>query len=159
MYSCHFLISFFRSLPFLSFIESIFSWNVHLVSPIFLKRSRLFPILFFPPVFLCIVHLRNLSYLSLLFSGTLDSVGYIFPFLLCILLLFFSVICKASSDLVTFCLVAFLFIGDGFGHCLLYNVVDTVLKAPGLPDLVPWNYLSPPLEYHKGFHLGHIWMS
>ena len=34
--------------------------------------------------FLCIVHLRRPSYLSLLFSGTLPSVGYIFPFQLCI---------------------------------------------------------------------------
>ena len=42
------------------------------------------------PLFLCIVHLRRLSYLSLLFSGTLLSVGYIFPFLLCLSCLFFS---------------------------------------------------------------------
>ena len=37
--------------------------------------------------------LRRLSYLSLLFSGTLHSVGYIFPFLLRLLLLFFSQLC------------------------------------------------------------------
>ena len=34
--------------------------------------------------------LGRLSYLSLLFFGTLHSNGYIFPFLLCLLLLFFS---------------------------------------------------------------------
>ena len=38
--------------------------------------------------FLCIVHLRRLSFLSLLFSGLLHSVGYIFPVLLCLSLLF-----------------------------------------------------------------------
>ena len=41
VYSCHlFLISSasFRSIPFLSFIEPIFAWNVPLVSVIFLKR-------------------------------------------------------------------------------------------------------------------------
>ena len=45
--------------------------------------------------------LRSLAYLSLLFSGTLHSVGYMFPFLLCLLLLFFSLLfsmCKASLD-------------------------------------------------------------
>ena len=41
LYSCHlFLISAsVRSIPFLSFIEPIFAWNVPLVSLIFLKRS------------------------------------------------------------------------------------------------------------------------
>ena len=36
-----------RSIPFLSFIEPIFAWNVALVSLIFLKRSLVFPILLF----------------------------------------------------------------------------------------------------------------
>ena len=35
-------------------------------------------------LFLCIDHLRRISYLSLLFFGTLHSDGYIFPFLLCL---------------------------------------------------------------------------
>ena len=49
-------------------------------------------------LFHCIVHLR-LSYLSLLFSGALHSVGFMFPFLLCLLLLFFSqLLFKDSSD-------------------------------------------------------------
>ena len=42
LYSCHlFLIfsAFVRSLPFLSFIEPIFAWNIPLKSSIFLKRS------------------------------------------------------------------------------------------------------------------------
>ena len=34
-----------RSVPFLSFIVSIFTWKVPLVSQIFLKRSLVFPIL------------------------------------------------------------------------------------------------------------------
>ena len=36
-----------RSIPFLSFIEPIFAWNVPLVSLIFLKRSLVFPIVLF----------------------------------------------------------------------------------------------------------------
>ena len=50
MYSCHlFLISSasVRSIPFLSFIEPIFGWNVPLVSLIFLTRSLVFPVLLF----------------------------------------------------------------------------------------------------------------
>ena len=92
VYSCNLLLissASVRSLPLLSFIEPIFAWNVLLVSLIFLKRSRVFPILLFPSVSL---HwsLRKASYLSLLFFGTLHSNGYIFPFLLCFSLLFFS---------------------------------------------------------------------
>ena len=47
VYSCHlFLISYasVRSILFLSFIVPIFAWNVPFVSPIFLKRSLVFPI-------------------------------------------------------------------------------------------------------------------
>ena len=54
----------------------------------FLKRSLVFPILLFSS--LSTDHGGRLSYLSLLFFGTLHSEGYIFPFLLCFSLLFFS---------------------------------------------------------------------
>ena len=53
IYSCHlFLISSasVRSIPFLSCIEPMFAWNVPLVSLIFLKRSLVFPILFFSSI-------------------------------------------------------------------------------------------------------------
>ena len=46
VYSCHlFLIpsTSVRTIPFLSFIEPIFAWNIPLVSLIFLKRSLVFP--------------------------------------------------------------------------------------------------------------------
>ena len=64
-----------------------------------------------------------LSYLSLLFFGTLHSNGYIFPFLLCFLLLFFSHILEGLPS-QPFCLFAFLFLGDGLAPCLLYNVTN-----------------------------------
>ena len=86
VYSCYlFLISSasVRSIPFLSFIKPNFAWNVPLVSLIFLKSSLNFPILLFP-LFLCTDCWGRLSYLSLLFFGTLHSNGYIFPFLLCL---------------------------------------------------------------------------
>ena len=53
VYSCYlFLISpaSVRPVPFLSFIEPIFAWNVPLVSLIFLKRSLVFPILLFSSI-------------------------------------------------------------------------------------------------------------
>jgi len=71
--SCHlYLISFasVRSIPFLSFTVLVFAWNVPLVSLIFLKRSLVFPILLFSSISLhC--SLERLSYLSLIFFGTL----------------------------------------------------------------------------------------
>ena len=71
-----------RSIPFLSFIEPIFAWNVPLVSLIFLKRSLVFPILFFSSISL---HwsLRKAFLSLLIFFGTLHSDGYILPFLIC----------------------------------------------------------------------------
>ena len=53
VYSCYlFLISSasVRSLSFLCFTETIFAWNVPLVSLIFLKRSLVFPILLFSSI-------------------------------------------------------------------------------------------------------------
>ena len=84
VYSCHlFLISCasVKSMPFLSFIVPNFASNIPLVSLIFLMRSQSFPFYCFP-LFLCTDHWGRLSYLSLLFFGTLHSDAYIFPFLL-----------------------------------------------------------------------------
>ena len=92
VYSCYlFLISSasLRSTLFLSFMVPISAWNVPLVSVIFLKRSLVLPF-YCVPLFLCTDHWGRLSYLSLQFFVTLHSDGPIFPFLFCLLLLFFS---------------------------------------------------------------------
>ena len=106
-------------------------------------------------IFLCVDHLGRLSYLSLLFFGTLNSNGYIFPFLLCLLLLF-SAICKASSDNY-FAFLHFFFLGMVLitlpVQC--HEPPSTVLQALCLSDLIPRIYLSLPLYNHKGFDLGH----
>ena len=70
-----------------SFLYSSSRYSRHLslisfASVIFLKWSLDFPFYCFP-LFLCIDHWGSLSYLSLIFFGTLHSNGYIFPFLLC----------------------------------------------------------------------------
>ena len=75
------------------------------------------------PLILCIVHLRRLSCLSLLFFGILHSIGYIFPYLLGFLILFFSQL-FVRHPLTTTLLLAFLFLKNGFGHHLLYSVMN-----------------------------------
>ena len=73
------------------------------------------------PLFLCIDHLGRLSCLSLFFA-TLHSDRYIFPFLFSF---HFSCFLSYLLGLLRqpFCPFAFL-LGDGFGHLLLYNVVN-----------------------------------
>ena len=120
MYSCHiFLISSasVRSILFLPLIVPIFVWSVPLVSN-FLEEISFFPFYCFP-LFLCIDHLGRLSYLSLLFFGILHSDGYIFPFFPLPSLLFFSqLLVKPTQTTILF------FLGDGFDHCFLYNVMN-----------------------------------
>ena len=92
VYSCHlFWISYasVRSIPLLSFIVSIFAWNVPLVSLIFLKRSLIFPILLFSSIYLhWSLRKAFLSLLAILWNSAFR--WYIFAFLLCLSLLLFS---------------------------------------------------------------------
>ena len=125
-----------RSIPFLSFIEHFFAWNVPLLSLIFLKRSLVFPILFSS----ISLHwsLRKLSYLSLLFFGTLHSNGNIFPFLLCFSLLYFH---NYLLGLLrkSFCILHFIPWGWSWSWSLVqcYKPPSVVHQALCLSDLVP----------------------
>ena len=101
VYSCHlFLISSssVRSLLFLSFIMPILAWNIHLMSPIFLKRSLVFPILLFSSISLyCSLKKALLSLLAIFWNSAFSWVYFSFsslPFIF----LFSSTICKASSE-------------------------------------------------------------
>ena len=73
VYSCHlFLISpaSVRSIPFLSFIEPIFAWNIPLVSLIFVKRSLFLPILLFSSIsFHCSLQQAFLSLPAILWNS------------------------------------------------------------------------------------------
>ena len=123
--ACHlFLISSasVRSLIFLSFIVPIFPWSVPLVAPIFLKWSILFTILLFSSNS-CSVYLWRLSYVRLLFSESLHSIEYIFPFLLCLSLVLFSQLFLRPLQATLF-LLTFVFLGDGFGEQLQYSVTN-----------------------------------
>ena len=112
-YCCHLFLTSsasVRSILFLSFSEPIFAWNVPLVSLIFLNRSLVFPILLFSSISLH-WYWGRLSYLSLLFFGTLHSNGYSFLLSFAFHFLLFSAICKASSD-SHFAFLHFFFLGD-----------------------------------------------
>ena len=93
VYSCHlFLISSasVTSLPFLSFIDLIFAWNVPLVSVIFLKRSLVFPILLFSSVsFHWSLRKAFLSLLAILWNSAFRCLYLSFCPLLFTSLLFF----------------------------------------------------------------------
>ena len=101
VYSCHlFLISpaSDRSIPFLSFIEPIFAWNVPLVSRIFLMRSLVFPILLFSSISLHWSQRKAfLSFLAILWNSAFKRKYLSFSPLL-FASLHFTAICKASSD-------------------------------------------------------------
>ena len=145
VYSCHlFLISstLVWSLQFLSFIMPIVVWNVALISLVFLKRSLVFPILLFP-LFLCIVHWRSPSYLSLLFSEILHSVGY--TFLPCLSLHFFPQLFVKPPQTTTFpsCISFSLRWSWLLPLVPCYEPPSIVLQALCPPDLIPWIYLSP----------------
>ena len=126
VYSCHlFLISSasVRSIPFLSFIEPIFAWNVPLVSLIFLKRSLVFQILLFSSISLhWSLRKAFLSLLAIVLNSAFKWVYHSFsPFFFG-----YSSFHGYLYGLLwqPFCLFAFLFLGDGLDPCLLYNVTN-----------------------------------
>ena len=83
MDSCHLLISSasVRSLPFLSFVVLILAWNVPLISPVFLKRSLVFPFCCFPLFLFYFRHNMNSEYMSIsIFQFILPSLLSIHSF-------------------------------------------------------------------------------
>ena len=101
VYSCYlFLISSasVSSIPFMSFIKPIFTWNVPLVCQILLKRSLVFPILLFSSISLhWSLRKAFLSLLAILWNSAFRCLYLSFSPLLFAYLLF-TAICKASPD-------------------------------------------------------------
>ena len=87
VYCCHLLLASasVRSIPFLSFIEPIFAWNVPLVSLIFLMRSLVLAILLFSSISLhWSLRKAFLSLLAILWNSAFKWVCLSFsPLLLC----------------------------------------------------------------------------
>ena len=94
VYACHLFLITSASVRSLWFLPLLCP-SLHEMFPWYLQFSWRdfwsFPFYCFP-LYLYIVHLRRISYLSFLFFGILDSVGYIFSFLPCFLLLCFTLI-------------------------------------------------------------------
>ena len=162
MYPCHlFLISSasIRSIPFLSFILSVFAWNVSLVSLIFLKTSLVFLILLFSSISLhWSLSKAFLSLLTILCNSAFKWVYLSFSPLLFASHLF-TAICMASSD-NHFTFLHFFFLEMILipASCTMSQASVHISSGTHLSDLIPWIYLSLPLYNHKGFDLCHTWM-
>ena len=134
VYSCHLLISSasVRSIPFLSFIEPIFAWNVPMVSLIFLEE----------------ISSPSHSVVFLYFFAFITEEGFLvsscYSLELCIQMLYLS-----FSPLLFFKIFLYFY----FYFILLYN---TVLVLPYIDMNPPQVYMSsqtwtpiwPPTPYH-----------
>ena len=97
----------------------------------------------------------RLSYLSLLFFGTLHSDEYIFPFLLCFLPVFFSqIFVKPPQKAILLFCISFPW---GWFWSLppvqCQEPLFILLQVLYLSDLISWIYFSLPLYNCKGFDL------
>ena len=98
-YSCHLFLIYsasVRSIWFLSFFVPIFAWNFSLVSLIFLKRSLVFPILWFSSISLHCSLQKALYSLLVILWNCIQMAKFSFPPLPFTSLLV-SAICKVSS--------------------------------------------------------------
>ena len=121
-----------RSIPFLSFIVPIFSWNVPLVSLIFLKRCLVFPILLLSSVSLhWSLRKAFLSLLAIVWNSAFKWVYLSFPPLPLASLLC-TVICKASSD-NHFAFVHLIDYAKAFDS-VDHNKLWKIFKEMGIPD-------------------------
>ena len=134
--------------PFLILNQSVVPCLV-LIVLIFLKRSLVFPIPLFSSISLpCSFKKAFLSPCCSL--KRCIQLGVSFPFSLSFFF-FPQLFVKPPQP---FCLLAFLFVWDGSGHCPLYSATNLCPQFLTLwrTDLVPWICLSPPL--YKGHDLG-----
>ena len=125
VYSCHlFLISStsFRSVPFLSFISADLWMKCSLgISSILEEISSLSHLLFSSVYLHWSLRKPFLSLLGILWNSALKWIYLSSAFS------FFSFLSYLWGLLrQSFCLFAFLFLGDGLDHCLLYNVTNVL---------------------------------
>ena len=102
--------------------------------------------------FFCTDHWGRLSYLSLLFLETLHSNGYIFPFLLCLSILFFSQLFVRPPQTAILPFLHFFFLGIALISVSCTMSWTSIHSSSGtLSDLVPQIYFLILLYNHKGF--------
>ena len=143
VYSCHLFLIFsasVQSIPFLSFIEPIFAWNVPLVCLIFLKRSLVFPILLFSSISLHWSQRKAfLSLVAVLWNSAFKWECISFSPLL-LASLFFTAICKSSSD-NHFAFLHFFFLGM-FSITVSYTMSRTSIHSSSGPLSIRSNPLN-----------------
>ena len=111
-----------KSIQFMSFIMPIFAWNAPLISLIFLRRYLIFHSIVFLYFFALITEKGFL--ISPCYSLEI-CVQMGIPFLFSFAFHFSSFLSYLEGLFQQpFCFVAFLFLGDGLDHCLLYNVTN-----------------------------------
>ena len=139
MYSYHlFLISSasFKYFLFLSFIMPIFAWNVLLVSPVFLTRSLVFPILLFSSVSLHCSLKKALSLLPILWNSAFSWV-YLSLSPLPFASLLYLAICKVSESHFAFLHLSCWDIFWLLPPVKCYQPLSIILQALCLLDLTP----------------------
>ena len=116
----------------------------------FLDEISCFLFCYFP-LFLCIDHWGRLSSLSLLFFGTLHSDGCIFPFVLCLWLLFISqlFVRPPQTTILPFCISFSWGWSSSLPLVQCYEPPSIVLQARCLSELIPWINLSLPPVHTK----------
>jgi len=145
-----------RAIPFLSFIEPIFAWNVPLVSLIFLKRSLLFPILLFSSTSL--LRKAFLSLLAILWNSAFKWVYLFFSPLLFTSLLSQLSVRPPQTAILLFCISFPWGRSWSLPPVQCHEPPSIVHQALCLSDLVPYIYFSVQLYNHKEFNLDHTWM-
>ena len=126
----------------------------------YFHESLVFPILLFSSIPLnCSLRKTFLSPLAIVWNSAFKWVHLFFS-LLSFTSLLFSAICKTSSDnhlaFLHFFFFELVLITDS---CTCHKPLSIVLQALCLSELIPWIYFSLPLYNHKGFDLGHTWMT
>ena len=127
---------------------------------IFLKRSLVFPILLFSSISLHWSLRKSFLPLLVILWNPAMQMGISFLFSFAFHFLFFTAICKASSD-SHFAFLHFFFWewSWSLSPVQYHEPPSIVLQALCLSDLICWIYTSLPLYNHKGFDLGHNWMT
>ena len=151
-----------RNMPFCLWWLLSLTEIIKVTKVAFIEGTSVFSTALAPfPLLLCINHLGRLSYIFLLFFGTLHSDAYVFPFLLCLSLLFFSqlFVRPPQATILPICFSSSLAWFCALPPVQCYKPPSTVLRALCLLDLIPRIHLSLPLYNHKRFDLGHTWMA
>ena len=119
-------------------------WVIRLCSLDSSNILEVFPILLFSSISLHCSLKEKLSYLSLLVSGTLHSAGYIFLFLLCFSLLFFSqlLVRPPKTTILPICISFSWGWSWSLPPAQCHKPPSVILQTLYLSDIIPWIYFS-----------------